>query len=64
MHWIYAALVGYLLGSIPFGLILTRAFGAVLSMESPERFQLSYVGRVLLAKKSGEEPMYRLTRAD
>lgn len=43
---------------------VTRAFGAVLSMESPERFQLSYVGRVLLAKKSGEEPMYRLTRAD
>lgn len=28
MHWVYAALVGYLLGSIPFGLILTRAFGA------------------------------------
>lgn len=28
MHWIYAALLGYLLGSIPFGLILTRLFGA------------------------------------
>jgi glycerol-3-phosphate acyltransferase PlsY len=28
MHWVYAALLGYLLGSIPFGLILTRAFGA------------------------------------
>lgn len=28
MHWAYAALLGYLLGSIPFGLILTRAFGA------------------------------------
>jgi glycerol-3-phosphate acyltransferase PlsY len=28
MHWIYAALVGYLLGSIPFGLILARVFGA------------------------------------
>lgn len=43
---------------------VTRAFGAVLSMESPESFDLSYVGRVLLAKKSGEEPMYRLTRAN
>jgi class 3 adenylate cyclase len=43
---------------------VTRAFGAVLSMESPTRFDLAYVGRVLLAKKSGEEPMYRLTRAD
>lgn len=28
MHWVYAALLGYLLGSVPFGLILTRAFGA------------------------------------
>lgn len=43
---------------------VTRAFGAVLSMESPASFDIAYVGRVLLAKKSGEEPMYRLTRAD
>jgi glycerol-3-phosphate acyltransferase PlsY len=28
MLWVYAVLLGYLLGSIPFGLILTRAFGA------------------------------------
>ena len=28
MDWLYALLPGYLLGSIPFGLILTRAFGA------------------------------------
>lgn len=28
MDWLLAALLGYLLGSIPFGLILTRAFGA------------------------------------
>lgn len=28
MDWFLAALAGYLLGSIPFGLILTRAFGA------------------------------------
>jgi glycerol-3-phosphate acyltransferase PlsY len=28
MYWVDAALLGYLLGSIPFGLILTRAFGA------------------------------------
>lgn len=28
MQGVYPAIVGYLLGSIPFGLILTRAFGA------------------------------------
>ena len=28
MVWLYALLLGYLLGSVPFGLILTRAFGA------------------------------------
>lgn len=28
MHWLYAALLGYLLGSIPFGLLLTQLFGA------------------------------------
>lgn len=28
MDWLFAALLGYLLGSIPFGLLLTRAFGA------------------------------------
>ncbi len=28
MYWVDAPLLGYLLGSIPFGLILTRAFGA------------------------------------
>jgi glycerol-3-phosphate acyltransferase PlsY len=27
-HWIFALLLGYALGSIPFGLILTRSFGA------------------------------------
>jgi len=28
LNYLFAALLGYLLGSIPFGLILTRAFGA------------------------------------
>ncbi len=28
MTWVFAIAAGYLLGSIPFGLILTRAFGA------------------------------------
>jgi glycerol-3-phosphate acyltransferase PlsY len=28
MNWLLAAITGYLLGSIPFGLLLTRAFGA------------------------------------
>lgn len=27
MDWLYALLLGYLLGSVPFGLILTRMFG-------------------------------------
>jgi glycerol-3-phosphate acyltransferase PlsY len=27
MDWLYALLLGYLLGSVPFGLILTKAFG-------------------------------------
>ena len=42
---------------------VTRAFGAVLAMESPAEFELSYVGRVALAKQFGDEAMYRLTRA-
>jgi tetratricopeptide (TPR) repeat protein len=41
---------------------VTRAFGAVLELEEPGTFDLSYVGRVPLAKKFGEEPMYRLSR--
>jgi glycerol-3-phosphate acyltransferase PlsY len=28
MDWLYAILLGYVLGSVPFGLILTRVFGA------------------------------------
>ena len=28
LNYLFAAIVGYLLGSIPFGLLLTRAFGA------------------------------------
>ena len=28
MDWLYALALGYLFGSVPFGLILTRAFGA------------------------------------
>lgn len=42
---------------------VTRAFGAVLALVSPEEFDLSYVGRVALAKQFGDEAMYRLTRA-
>ena len=41
---------------------VTRAFGAALAMEAPTQFDLSYVGRVQLAKNSGEESMYRLSR--
>jgi acyl phosphate:glycerol-3-phosphate acyltransferase len=28
MNWLYSLLLGYLFGSVPFGLILTRVFGA------------------------------------
>lgn len=42
---------------------VTRAFAAVLEMEEPGRFDLSYVGRVPLAKSFGEESMYRLSLA-
>jgi hypothetical protein len=41
---------------------VTQAFGAILQMEAPACYDLSYVGRVPLAKGFGEEPMYRLTR--
>lgn len=41
---------------------VTQAFGAILQMEAPACYDLSYVGRVPLAKSFGEEPMYRLTR--
>jgi len=27
MHWVYAALLAYLIGSIPFGLLLAKAAG-------------------------------------
>src|SRR3569623_3516787 len=27
MHWVYASLLGYLVGSVPFGLLLARAAG-------------------------------------
>ena len=40
---------------------VTGSFGAVLAMEAPDQYELSYVGRVKLAKAFGELPMYRLS---
>ena len=41
---------------------VSQSFGAILAMEQPGLFRLSYVGRVKLAKSHGELGMYRLER--
>ena len=41
---------------------VSESFGAILAMEQPGQFRLSYVGRVKLAKAHGELGMYRLNR--
>lgn len=42
---------------------VTEPFAAILALESGEAFTCRYVGRIALAKKYGDYPMYRLTRA-
>lgn len=39
-----------------------RQFGAILALENPGEFALSYVGRMELAKNFGEAVLYRLDR--
>ena len=42
---------------------VTEPFAAILALEARGRFACRYVGRISLAKKYGDYPMYRLTRA-
>jgi hypothetical protein len=43
---------------------VTEPFAAIAALEARDRFACRYVGRIPLAKKYGDYPMYRLTRAD
>jgi adenylate cyclase len=47
----------------PGAVFVTEPLAAILALEAPERFACRYVGRIPLAKKYGDYPMYRLTRA-
>jgi hypothetical protein len=42
---------------------VTEPFAAILALEARGRYTCRYVGRIALAKKYGDYPMYRLTRA-
>lgn len=46
----------------PGAVFVTEPFAAVLALEAGDRFACRYVGRIPLAKKYGDYPMYRLTR--
>jgi adenylate cyclase len=47
----------------PGAVFVTEPFAAILALEARDRFCSRYVGRIALAKKYGDYPMYRLTRA-
>ena len=47
----------------PGAVFVTEPFAAILALEARDRFCCRYVGRIALAKKYGDYPMYRLTRA-
>jgi class 3 adenylate cyclase len=47
----------------PGAVFVTEPFAAILALEARGRFTCRYVGRIALAKKYGDYPMYRLTRA-
>ncbi len=47
----------------PGAVFVTEPFAAILALEARDRFTCRYVGRISLAKKYGDYPMYRLTRA-
>lgn len=47
----------------PGAVFATEPFAAILALEAGDRFRCRYVGRIPLAKKYGDYPMYRLTRA-
>ena len=46
----------------PGAVFVTEPFAAILALEARDRFHCRYVGRIALAKKYGDYPMYRLTR--
>ena len=46
----------------PGAVFVTEPFAAILALESGKAFTCRYVGRIALAKKYGDYPMYRLTR--
>ena len=48
----------------PGAVFVTEPFAAILALEAGDEFVCRYVGRIPLAKKYGDYPMYRLTRAD
>ena len=47
----------------PGAVFVTEPLAAILALEAGTDFACRYVGRIPLAKKYGEHPMYRLTRA-
>jgi len=47
----------------PGAVFVTEPFAAILALEARAEFDCRYVGRIPLAKKYGDYPMYRLTRA-
>ncbi|MBV9882621.1 MAG: adenylate/guanylate cyclase domain-containing protein [Sphingomonadaceae bacterium] len=47
----------------PGAVFVTEPFAAILALEARGRFTCRYVGRIPLAKKYGDYPMYRLSRA-
>ena len=47
----------------PGAVFVTEPMGAILALEAADEFVCRYVGRIALAKKYGDYPMYRLTRA-
>ncbi|HKR25764.1 MAG TPA: adenylate/guanylate cyclase domain-containing protein [Allosphingosinicella sp.] len=46
----------------PGAVFVTEPFAAILMLEARDRFTCRYVGRIALAKKFGDYPMYRLSR--
>jgi class 3 adenylate cyclase len=48
----------------PGAVFVTEPLAAILALEARHRFACRYVGRIALAKRYGDFPMYRLTRAD
>jgi adenylate cyclase len=47
----------------PGAVFVTEPLAAILALEARDRFVCRYVGRIALAKKYGDYPMYRLQRA-